>query len=288
MLGEITGDAELVRVERLYGGLATTTFGVGTTSGDFVVKIFRPTDDRAPLEWQRLAFAQRVGVPVPEPVALETDGRWFGSPALVMTRLPGLGDVRPADLDRWLRQIAEALAVIHETDTSDVSGPLLPPDHWGNREPSKIQWPSNSALVDRVIDAIRQHRPDPTGSTILMHGDFHPGNLLWHDGVLTGVVDWNGTRLGSRWFDLAYCRADVAVLFGLPAARRLTEHYLTSSGATPVDLPVFDLMCGLAARRWAASLWLPGYRHQGSADTPRQVAARITPFLRQALAELDS
>ncbi len=211
-----------------------------------------------------------------------------GSPALVMTRLSGQGNVQPLDLDSWLQQIAQALVSIHATDTTGASGPLLPLDHWGNRELTELHWPSNWALVHRAVDAIRQHRPDPTASTTLMHGDCHPGNLLWRDGVLTGVVDWNGARLGSRWFDLAYCRADVAVLFGLPAARRLTAHYLTSSGATPTNLPVFDLMSGLAARRWATAHWLSGYRHQGWTDTPRQVAARITPFLRQALAELDA
>ncbi|NYE75087.1 aminoglycoside phosphotransferase (APT) family kinase protein [Microlunatus parietis] len=64
------------------------------------------------------------------------------------------------------------------------------------------------------MDAVRQHRPDPTAGRTLMHGDYHPGNLLWRDGALTGVIDWNGARLGSRWFDVAYCRADVAALFG--------------------------------------------------------------------------
>ncbi|MFC7622093.1 phosphotransferase family protein [Microlunatus sp. GCM10028923] len=286
MLAEVANQAEVTKVERLHGGLATTTFGVDTTSGSFVVKIFRPTDDRAPMEWERLNFAQRVDVPVPEPIRLDADGRWFGSPALVMTRLSGHGNVHPPDLDHWLQQIAHALATVHATDTADASGPLLPPDHWGNRELDRLQGPSNSALVHRALEALRQHRPDPTAGTTLMHGDYHPGNLLWRDGMLTGVIDWNGARLGSRWFDLAYCRADVAALFGLPAARRLTSHYVASSGATPTNLPVFDLMCGVAARRWAGKLWLPGYQQQGCTDTPRQVAARITPFLRQALAEL--
>jgi hypothetical protein len=53
-----------------------------------------------------------------------------------------------------------------------------------------------------------------------------------------------------------------------------------------VDLPVFDLMCGLAARRFGVLQWLGAFRHQGCTDSPRQFAARVPPFLRQALAEL--
>lgn len=269
------------------GGLATATFAVDTTAGDFVLKVFRlDRREGALLEWERLAFAQRVDVPVPEPVALDADGRWFGSPALVMSRLPGRADVRPTDLDGWLRQIAQALVAVHETDTTGAYGPLLSPGDWGNREVGNHGDWEPSALVDRSVEAIRRHRPSPDRSPVLMHGDFHPGNIVWSQGTLTGVVDWSGARLGSRWFDLAYCRADVALLFGMRGVRRLTDHYVDIAGGAPVDLPVFDLMCGLAARRFGAAQWLRAFRQQGCTDTPRQFAARVTPFLRQALAEL--
>jgi aminoglycoside phosphotransferase (APT) family kinase protein len=286
MISEIAPGAGMRCVRRIGGGLAAATFAVDTTLGDVVVKLYRPTDNTARLEWERLTFAQRADVPVPEPVALDGDGRWFGSPALVMSRLPGRADVRPADLDGWLRQIAQALVAVHETDTTGADGALLRPGNWGNRELELTPHGASSALVDRSVEAIRRHRPGPDGFPVLMHGDFHPGNIVWRDGTLTGVVDWSGARLGSRWFDLAYCRADVALLFGMRGVRRLTEHYVSIAGAEPMDLPVFDLMCGLAARRLGAQ-WLHSFRHQGCTDTSRQFAARVTPFLRRALAELD-
>lgn len=282
MLTEIVPAAEIHEVRRVGGGLAATTIAVDTTAGDFITKIYRPDSPAAPLEWQSLTFAQRVEVPVPEPVALDAEGRWFGAPAVVMSRLPGRADVTPADLDRWLRQIAHALATIHQTDTTGADGSLLRP-LLGNRD---VDWGIRSVLADRCVEAIRRHPPRPDESPVLMHGDFHPGNLVWTDGELTGVVDWTGTRLGSRGFELAYCRGDVALLFGMDGVRRLTEHYADIAGEVPADLPVFDLMCGLAARKLGASQWLRAFRQQGCTDTARQFAARVTPFLRQALAEL--
>lgn len=286
MIAEASPGAKLRSVRPLSGGLAAATFAVDTTAGDVIVKVYPPGHEGAVREWDGLNFAQRTaGIAVPEPVALDANGRWFGSPTVVMSRLPGRADVAPTDLDSWLKQIAQSLAAIHETDTVGAAGSLLSPA-WGDRALETSEAARRSDLVERCIEAIRQHPPRPPRTPVLMHGDFHPGNIMWAQGTLTGVLDWGGARLGSRWFDLAYCRADVALLFGIRGVRRLTELYLDTVGSLPVDLPAFDLMCGLAAHRLGASKWLHAYRHQGCTDTPRQFTARVTPFLHQALAEL--
>lgn len=294
MLAEIAPAAAIQNVSPVSCGLASATYAIDTTTGDFIMKRFRPHRlAEAPLEWDRLTFAQRVvGVPVPEPVALDVDGRWFGPPALVMSRLRGRVDVTPTDLARWLVQLARALAAIHETDTVGAGGPLLggpPLGHWGIGDWERLQqepdWPS-SVLVDRCVEAIHHSRLSPDGAPVLVHGDFHPGNVLWTQGTLTGLVDWSAARLGSRWFEFAQCRAGVALLFGMRAVRVLTGHYLQVAAVEPVDLPVFDLMSGLVARQLGPVQWLPGYRQQGCTDTPQQFAARMPPFLHQALAEL--
>ena len=77
--------------------------------------------------------------------------------------------------------------------------------------------------------------------------------MIWTRGKLSGVVDWSGARIGSRWYEVAYCRADVALLLGVDAADRLTRHYVTISGHEPVDLALFDLICGLRAREAGAA-----------------------------------
>ncbi len=290
MIAEIAPGAAVRRVRPIRGGLASATFAIGTSVGEHVLKVFRPhRRAEAPLEWDRLTFAQRVAeIPVPEPIALDAEGRWFTAPALVMSRLPGRAEVAPADLDGWLRQLAHALAAIHATDTAAATGPLVgspPLGHWdiGDWERLPI---APSPLADRCIAAIHNHRLTPDRNPVFVHGDFHPGNILWNQGTLSGVVDWSAARVGSRWFEFAQCRAGIALLFGMSAVRRLTRHYLDVAASKPVDLPVFDLMAGLVARQLGAKQWLGSYRHQGCIDSPRQFAARMPPFLRQALAEL--
>ena len=121
----------------------------------------------------------------------------------------------------------------------------------------------------------------------MIHGDFHPGQTLWQRGTLSGIVDWGDLHLGPRWYEVAYCRADVVLLYGMKAADRILDHYVAITGLEPVDLAAFDLACGLHAREWG-HLFLEAYRQQGRTDNMRQFAARLSPFIRRALAELEA
>ncbi|MEQ4205791.1 phosphotransferase [Actinopolymorpha sp. B9G3] len=288
VIAEIVPGASVRGVSHLGGGAAAETFAIDTTAGAVVVKRYRRRrNDTVRFEWERLRFAQRVDAPVPQPLALDTDGRWFGMPAYAMTRLTGRLDVHPPppprDVGGWLQQLATTLVAIHGTDTTGACGPLLHPPAVETWRPPKLRRPS--PLADRTVAAIQRHLPRVSWQPVLNHGDFHPGNTLWHRDRLTGIADWSNTRLGPSSCDLAYCRADVALLLGRTAADQLTHHYVAISGATPPDLPIFDLIWGLDALRKRARI-LAAHRQQGRTDSPDQYKARASAFLRQALAEL--
>jgi aminoglycoside phosphotransferase (APT) family kinase protein len=279
--------ASVREVHRLGGGVEAETFAIDTNDGAVVVKRYRDRrrrrNDAVRFEWERLRFAQRIDAPVPRPLAVDMEGRWFDIPALAMTHLTGQPDLHPRDVDRWLQQLAYTLAVIHHTDTTGADGPLLHPSPVKTWRPPKPRSPN--PLVDRTIAAIQRHLPGASWQPVLIHGDFHPGNTLWHNGQLTGVADWTASRLGPASYDLARCRADVALLLGPAAADRLAHHYATISGADPVDLPVFDLLCGLDTLRKGGRI-LTAYRQQGRTDTSQQFEDRASAFLRHTLARL--
>lgn len=284
VIAESVPGASVLGVSRIGGGVEAETFAIDTTAGAVIVKRYpRRRTDAAHFEWERLQFAQRVDAPVPRPLALDAEGRWFGMPALAMTRLAGSPDVRPTDVDGWLRQLAYALAAIHATDTSGAGGPLLRPSAAETWRPPKLRRPD--ALADRTVAAIQRRLATVSWQPALTHGDFHPGNTLWHRGRLTGIADWSQSRLGPAAYELAYCRADVALLLDHTAADRLTDHYAAATGTPPADLQVYDLICGLQALRKHASM-LTAYRQQGRTDNSQQFADRATAFLRHALADL--
>ncbi|MBM7791141.1 phosphotransferase family protein [Tenggerimyces flavus] len=284
VIAESVPGASVRGVSRVGGGVVAETFAVDTSDGGVIVKRYpRRRSTTVQNEWERLSFAQRMDVPVPRPLALDAEGRWFGMPALAMTRLDGSPDVSPSNVDGWLQELASALAAIHATDTAGAGGALLRKSAVETWRPPKPRRPST--LVDHTVAAIQCHLPNVSWQPVLIHGDFHPGNTLWNDGKLTGIADWCESRLGPAAYELAYCRADVALLLDREAADRLTDHYVTAGGATPQDLPVFDLVCGLDALRKSARM-LTAYRQQGRTDSPRQFADRASAFLRHTLAEL--
>jgi aminoglycoside phosphotransferase (APT) family kinase protein len=290
MVADVVPGARVRRVRRLGGGLSGAVFAVDLDDAKFagepldrvVVKHFRPGDDFSAGEWECLEFAQRVALDTPRRLARDADGRWFGVPALVMTYLPGRVHVLPRDVDDWLRQLALAMATIHATATDGAPPVVLresDPQTW--TPPTLVGGPR----VERSLRVLETALPRGGWPPVLIHGDFHPCQALWQRGRLTSVVDWGDLNVGPRWYEVAYCRADVALLYGVKGADGLLEHYVAITGLQPVDLPAFDLMCGMNARQWGHR-FLDAYQAVGRTDTVRQFAARLAPFNRRALAEL--
>lgn len=286
VVAEVMPGEPLRGIRRFGGGTTAETFCLATADGEVVVKRYRRSRPHAArAEWERLCFAQRVDAPVPQPIAIDDEGRWFGKPALAMTRLIGQVDVRPSNVDAWLQQLATSVAAIHRTDTSGAPGQLLSHSAFQTWRPPTFRRPD--PLAERATAVIGRHLPDLTWQPVLTHGDFHPGNTLWQDGVLTGIADWATAGLGPAASELAYCRADIAIHLGQEPADRLTRYYARTIGRVPAQLAVFDLFWGLDAHRKSARI-LNAHRAQGCATTPTEFAARTTNFIRSALSQLDS
>jgi aminoglycoside phosphotransferase (APT) family kinase protein len=248
-----------------------------------VVKLYPDGDGTASSEWSRLEFAQRVTAPVPEPIAADLESVWFGRPAVVMSRLPGRPDVAPKDADSWVAALAQALIQLHETALDGAAGaltPLPPVEAWhpegGEHHP----------LTAGAVSAVTARLPSLSSECVFTHGDFHPGNVLWHRGRITGVVDWSAARLGGRWSELAYCRADVCLLLGPDVADRLADAYSDIVGDTSDDLAVYDLMW-LFNIRHHAQVALGAYREQGHAPNLQLSHAHLDEQLRRVLKRLD-
>jgi aminoglycoside phosphotransferase (APT) family kinase protein len=75
---------------------------------------------------------------------------------------------------------------------------------------------------------------------VFLHRDFHPGNLLWVEERLTGVVDWVSACAGPPEEDIGHCRANLAIRLGQDWADEFLAHWQELSG-TPDYHPYWDL-----------------------------------------------
>ena len=248
-----------------------------------VVKLYRGGDGTAPLEWSRLEFAQRVALPVPKPIVADLESVWFGRPAVVMSRLPGRADLTPNDVDSWVAALAQALAALHDTPVDGAQGAMTRPPRFG-------AWHAPAGELDPLtaaaVSAVTARPASGASERVLTHGDFHPGNVLWRRGRISGVVDWSEALLDTRWYDVAYCRASLCVLLGPDIADRLADAYSGIVGRTSDELAVYDLMCVFSARHYLAES-LAADREQGHVPNYELSLAHVDEHVRRALTRLD-
>jgi hypothetical protein len=107
---------------------------------------------------------------VPEPLGIDDRGRE------IISLLPGRVGTYPLPdfvlSDDTLETVARTLRAYHDATTGFEGGP------W--------QWPA--------------HEP----AEVICHNDFAPYNMLFEDGRLTGIIDWDLASPGPRVLDMGY------------------------------------------------------------------------------------
>jgi len=148
----------------------------------------------------------------------------------------------------FILQLATQLSKIHLVDCSNVDVSFLPQ----HAEKVAEKLGKRSAIVDealdegRIRDALEAVWPLPQRNrTVLLHGDFWPGNILWRDGQLVGVLDWEDAALGDPLADVANSRLEMLWAFGIDAMCSFTHHYQSMTTIDFTNLPYWDLYAAL-------------------------------------------
>jgi len=161
--------------------------------------------DRVIREVAALTAVAGAGVPAPRLLAWTSD-----PPAILFTLVPGEPRLELPDPGAVL----DVLEWIHAVDPAGLSAWTYRGYHEGSdlRRPS---WWRASGTWERAVRQTETARP--IAGAVVIHRDVHPGNILWVDDRLSGVVDWVDACLGPAEFDLAHLRVNLAVLFGVGA-----------------------------------------------------------------------
>ena len=177
-------------------------------------------------------------VPVPHVVALAPDDA-----ALLMERVPGTSDMSRLDADAHaavMRSFVDVLAALHNLDVDELSlpgfaRPETAEDHarldlggWARLADEHVR--DLDPLVRYSGAWLRANAPTTVSRTVLVQGDTGPGNFLFDDTGVTGVVDWEFAHLGDPMDDWAWLdmRAAGSDLTGLH------ERYHAATGI-PID-----------------------------------------------------
>jgi aminoglycoside phosphotransferase (APT) family kinase protein len=86
--------------------------------------------------------------------------------------------------------------------------------------------------------------PPPVVERCFIHRDYHPGNVLWSRGRVTGIVDWGHASIGSPYADVGHCRVNLAYQVGQEAAHRFLAHYQDLTGRRGYH-PYWDIVAAI-------------------------------------------
>ncbi|HVN51323.1 MAG TPA: aminoglycoside phosphotransferase family protein [Acidimicrobiales bacterium] len=200
--------------------------------------------DLAEREAEVLMILGGTAVASPRLVGVDPDGAASGVPSVLMSWLDGRPCAGPPLRDH-LDDFAALLPQVHATAVptgSEVRA--YRPYYTGGIDPREFElvpppWSARPELWEVAIERYRAWTHP--GDGVLLHRDYHPGNVLFVGERLSGLVDWVNASIGPPDLDVGHCRANLTGLLDLEAADRFRDRWLVEAGLDRYD-PMADIL----------------------------------------------
>ena len=246
--------AELDAVVRLTGGVSADVYRLDLRwpSGRVEPVVLRShgsshSGHAAELEFRLLCALFEAGLPVPRVTHVDASTQVLPDPFLLMDFAQGSTVIPIDQAPEHIDAMAEALVSIHNASIHGL--PALP-----NRTnplpevfeylPQGAEWQALRTHLGSLSDTTYQ------GAPMLLHGDFWPDNLLWSDGVISTILDWEDAAIGDPLCDVAGCSVELRYKFGAAGMQRFIQAY---AKYRPVDLQrlaLWQVYVAAAAQRY--------------------------------------
>ncbi len=258
MLQKIDPTCKLLRTWKLQGGISAqvTALEIELPNGQtqkLIVRQHGPVDlshnpHIAADEFGLLHLLRSAGLPTPIPYYLDQSCEIFSTPYLVIFYIEGEPAFTLSHIPDLIPQFATHLSRIHHVDCSHLDFSFLPAqEHIYARKlserPAKIDDSLGEGHIRAILEAawpLPQHN-----KSVLLHGDYWPGNILWRNSQLVGIIDWEDARFGDPLEDLANTRLETLWAFGIDAMQSFTHHYQSITSLDYTNLPYWDLFAAL-------------------------------------------
>lgn len=165
----------------------------------------RPLDHAGEVQVVRAARAS--GVMAPEVLVELAPDDGIGS-GYVMRAIPGSPDpnafLAEADPAAAIHDIARELVAVHRTDCTGIPVPVMDTAAaLGELRSRFLAYGGDRPILALALKWLEANLPPPV-TPRLVHGDFRLGNLMFEQGRVTGVLDWELAHLGDWHEDLAF------------------------------------------------------------------------------------
>ncbi|HEY6410286.1 MAG TPA: phosphotransferase, partial [Ktedonobacteraceae bacterium] len=160
----------------------------------------------------------------------------------------GKPEFAPSHVPDLILQLATQLFLIHQLDCSQLDLSFLPQQATIYTEKLRARPAHMDESLDEghIRDVLEAAWPFPQqNTTVLLHGDYWPGNILWKDGQLVTIIDWEDAALGDPLADVANSRLEILWAFGIDAMHSFTQQYQSMTTIDFTNLTLWDLCAAL-------------------------------------------
>src|SRR5690625_744246 len=244
----VDSHAVIESIEQLKGSTSSTLHQISLRSNqgiqNVVVRQFdneewlEEESDLAYHEAESLRLAAKVDAQTPEIIAFDETGSKCGIPAVLMTMLNGSVDLKPKNMTKWLEGLAHALVNIHQVEADN-----FPWSYFTYNDIPSLEiplWSSVTKAWEKAIEIVKGAQPKY--QSCFIHRDFHPANVLWQDGKVSGIVDWVNACRGPAGIDVGHCRLNLAQLYDVATADAFLKAYQRYAGDTFIYDPYWDFL----------------------------------------------
>ena len=261
-------ESTVTGIERLTGGVSADVHRIDLDDGGAPrAVVVREHGERhgghpASTEFALLQALHESGVLVPKPLALDISKTISEHDCLVIEHIAGDSNASNVEVDHYLAQAAEALSGIHKRVLQELSGLPALPDRLEPLPEVFDYWPEGEEWQP-LKRFLQQHDwPLFSGSHSLLHGDFWPENLLWKNGELAAVLDWEDAAIGDPLSDLAASRVEFRYQFGREGMQIFTSAYSRHRAIDSTRLALWQIYVSAAGQHFMGDWGLPVERVQ--------------------------
>jgi len=287
----IGGAGRRLDIDQMKGSTSSSVFLVecarDTTLQRFVLRVLDNREwladepDLAAHEAAALVEAEGAGLLAPRLVAYASDEVGFGAPVVLMSFIEGEIELRPSSLQQWLGDLAGQLAAIHRHAADAFPWRFR---SWVDRDIlAPPEWRTVPRVWERAIDLLLGAEPD--SGPVFIHRDYHPTNVLWRAGAISGVVDWINACRGPAGVDVAHCRTNLAQMYGPDTADQFLDAYLKVADGFDYD-PYWDVDSVLDMCLPEPTFYEPWQQFGLSIIAPGELERRIETYLERVMAQL--
>ncbi|MFQ5976856.1 MAG: phosphotransferase family protein [Candidatus Heimdallarchaeota archaeon] len=260
-------DLQIIELQKITLGWETEKYSLtmsydgatGRNQQDLFIRVFvdQNAAEHATREHRVMTKLHELGFPVPKIFCLELDKSPLAGPFMMMEKISGrslmsfLLEASEEETSTLLSQFCEIWVNLHQLDWNSFAA-----------DPSKIiledpLWYINQSLSEReghlkrhqeaqmllpILEWLKARSSEVLCQQLsLIHGDYHPNNVLMRDNGALFVIDWGAAKLDDFRADLGWTVL-LTTTYGYSVRESLLNEYERLSGIQIEQIEYFEVL----------------------------------------------